>query len=72
MASMKEGVMEIILRVPEDWSPELALAVRALLQQAIDHGCPIVITVRGDAPADEINALQARVRALVQESGLAA
>ena len=64
--------MEIVLRVPEDWSPELALALRALLQQAIDHGCPIVVAVRGDAPADEISSLQARIRAIVQESGLAA
>ncbi len=64
--------MEIVLRVPEDWSPELALALRALLQQAIDHGCPIVITIRGNAPAEEISSLQARIQALVQESGLAA
>lgn len=64
--------MEIILRVPEDWSPDLALAVRALLQQAIDHGCPIVTAIRGDAPAAEISRLQSSIRALVQESGLAA
>jgi hypothetical protein len=67
-ASLKEGVMgEIILRIPDDWSPELALAVRALLQQAIDSGCPIVTAIRGDAPADEIRRLQAGIRALVQE-----
>lgn len=64
--------MEIRLTIPEEWSPEMALALRALLQQAIDHGCPIVVTVRADAPADEISGLQARIRALVQESGLAA
>lgn len=64
--------MKIMLTIPEEWSPELALALRTLLQQAIDHGCPIVVGVRGDAPADEISGLQARIRALVQESGLAA
>ena len=64
--------MKIVLTTPEDWSPELALALRALLQQAIDHGCPIVVSVRGDATADEISGLQARIRALVQDSGLAA
>jgi hypothetical protein len=64
--------MEIALRVPEDWSPGLVLALRALLQQAIDRGCPIVTTVRGDAPADEVRRLQASIQVLVQESGLAA
>ena len=64
--------MEIVLKVPDYWGPELTLAVRALLQQALDHGCPVVTTIRGDAPANEISALQARIRTLVQESGLAA
>lgn len=64
--------MEIVLATPEEWSPELALSLRALLQHGIDHGCPIVVSVRGDAPANEITALQARIRALVEESGLAA
>ena len=64
--------MQIALTTPEEWSPELGLALRSLLQQAIDHGCPIVVSVRADAPADEIGRLQARIRALVQESGLAA
>jgi hypothetical protein len=64
--------MKIVLTIPEEWSPELALALRALLQQAVNHGCPIVVSIRGDATAEEISALQARIRALVQESGLAA
>jgi hypothetical protein len=72
-ASVKEGLMgQIVLRIPEDWSPGLAMAVRALLQQAIDRGCPIVTAIRGDAPADEIGRLQAGIRELVRESGLAA
>ena len=72
-ASMKEGLMgEIVLRIPEDWSPELALAVRALLQQATDRGCPIVTAIRGDGPPDEIRRLQDGIRVLVLESGLAA
>jgi len=64
--------MQITLTAPEGSSPELALALRALLQQAIDGGCPIVVSVRADAPTGEITALQGRIRALVQESGLAA
>jgi hypothetical protein len=64
--------MKIVLTIPEEWSPELALALRALLQQAVNHGCPIVVSIRGDATAEEISALLARIRALVQESGLAA
>ena len=64
--------MKIVLTIPEEWSPDLALALRAMLQQAIDHGCPIVVSVRPDAPADEIGALEARIRTLVEESGLAA
>ncbi len=64
--------MKIELTIPEEWSPELALALRALLQQAIDHGCPIIVSVRADAPAGEISDLQDRIRALVRESGLAA
>ena len=64
--------MNITLTTPDEWSPELALALRALLQQAVDRGCPIVVSVRADARADEISGLQARIRTLVQESGLAA
>jgi hypothetical protein len=64
--------MNIVLTTPDEWSPELVLALRSLLQQAVDHGCPIVVSVRADAPADEITGLQARIRTLVQESGLAA
>jgi len=64
--------MNIVLTTPDDWSPELALTLRALLQQAVDRGCPIVVSVRADAPADEISSLQARIRTLVKESGLAA
>lgn len=64
--------MKIELTIPDEYGPRLALALRALLQQAIDRGCPIVVSVRADAPADEISDLQARIRVLVRESGLAA
>lgn len=64
--------MNIMLTAPEGSSPELALALRVLLQQAIDRGCPIVVSVRADAPEGDIVALRGRIRALVQESGLAA
>jgi hypothetical protein len=64
--------MDIVLTIPDESGPDLALALRALLQQAVDHGCPLVVSVRPDAPSDEIIGLQTRIRTLVRESGLAA
>ena len=50
----------------------VVLAVRALLQQTVSAGYPIVAAVRADATPDQILDLYARLRLLLRESGLAA
>jgi hypothetical protein len=65
------GVMVIELAIPDDWTPGQALAVRALLQQAL-RGYPIIASVRRDATSDQVKDIYDRVGALIRQAGLAA
>ena len=64
--------MTIEIRVPENWTPELTLAMRQLLQAAFDKGLPIITAIRQDATAEDADAIAGRIRRLVNEAGLAA
>jgi hypothetical protein len=66
------GAMLIEITVPEDWSPELALAIRSLFQQAVSGGYPLVTWARGDARPEEVKEVFARIQAMIEASGLAA
>jgi hypothetical protein len=61
----------IEIAVPSSWTPGETLAVRALLQQTVSAGYPIVAAVRPDATPDQILDIYARLRLLLRESGLA-
>jgi len=64
--------MTIEVKVPDEWSPGMALATRALLQEALCSGFPVIACVRPDATPDQVKALYLRVGELIRESGLAA
>jgi hypothetical protein len=64
--------MVIEITVPDDWPPSLALAIRSLFQQAVNGGYPLVTWARPDADPDAVSQAYARIRAMIEESGLAA
>ncbi len=62
----------IEIAVPSSWTVGEALAMRALLQQSVSAGYPIVAAVRPDATPDQIEDVYARLGMLLRERGLAA
>jgi hypothetical protein len=65
-------VKTIEITVPSSWTPGETLAVRALLQQSVSAGFPVVGAIRPDATPDQIADVYARLGLLLRESGLAA
>ena len=63
--------MTIELAVPDEWTPGQALATRALLQQVMRSGLPIITCVRRDATADQVTDIYLRVENLIEGAGLA-
>jgi hypothetical protein len=59
------------IRIPEEWPPELALAVATLVRQSFDKGFPIIVPVRKDASPGQIWAVFERIRMVVEDAGLA-
>lgn len=64
--------MNIEVIVPDDWTPGLTLAMQQLMQRAVRSGWPLITCLRPDATADQIEEIDRQIRALVQDSGLAA
>ena len=64
--------MNIEVIVPDDWPPGLTLAMQQLMQRAVRSGWPLITCLRPDATADQIEEIDRQIRALVQDSGLAA
>jgi hypothetical protein len=64
--------MTIELTIPESWTPGQALAIRALLQQVIDSGHPVVGCVRPDVTPVQFADISRQVRELIRGAGLAA
>ena len=62
----------IEIAVPSSWTVGETLAMRALLQQSVSAGFPIVAAVRPDATPDQIQDIYARLGTLLRERGLAA
>lgn len=61
----------IEIAVPGSWTPGETMALRALLQQSVSAGYPIVAAVRPDATPDQIEDIYARLQRLLRERGLA-
>jgi hypothetical protein len=64
--------MTIEISVPDEWTPGQAVAIRALLQQAIHGGQPLIAAVRADATPDQLREIYRQVGALLREAGMAA
>jgi hypothetical protein len=62
----------IEIAVPSSWTVGETLAVRALLQQSVAAGFPIVAAVRPDATPDQIQDIYTRLGTLLRERGLTA
>ncbi len=64
--------MKIEVVVPDEWTPGLTLAMQQLMQQAVRSGWPLITCLRREATAEQIEEIDHQIRALVQDSGLAA
>lgn len=64
--------MTIEISVPDEWTPGQAIAVRALLQQVMHGGYPLIAAIRADATPDELRDIYGRVEALLRDAGMAA
>ncbi len=64
--------MTIEVEVPAEWSPGQALAARALLQQVLRSGFPVITCVRPDATPEQVEEIYQRIRTLISDTGLAA
>lgn len=64
--------MNIDINVPDEWAPGLTLAIQLLLQHAVRSGRPLITCLSPDATAEQIEAIDHQIRALVRDSGLAA
>jgi len=64
--------MNIEIAVPEEWTAGQALAMRQLLQQAMQTGQPVIAFVRKDASPDKLKEVYDQINALIEEAGLQA
>ncbi len=64
--------MVIEVKVPDNWTPGLALATAELLRRTMKEGLPIVVAIRADATADEVEGVYDGVRDLIREAGMTA
>jgi hypothetical protein len=64
--------MNIEIIVPEEWTPGQALAMRQLLQQAMQTGQPVIAFVRKDVSPDKLKEIYDQINALIEEAGLQA
>jgi hypothetical protein len=64
--------MTIEISVPDEWTPAQAVAVRALLQQAMHGGHPLIAAIRADATPDQLRDIYGQVEALLRDTGMAA
>ncbi len=62
--------MNIELTVPDEWTPGQTLAVRQLLQHAIQTGQPVIAFVRNEASEEQLKEIYDRVHGLIREAGL--
>jgi hypothetical protein len=66
------SAMNIEIAVPEEWTPGQALAMRQLLQQAMQTGQPVIAFVRKDVSPDKLREIYDQINTLIEEAGLQA
>ncbi len=69
LASHRE-IMNIEIAVPEQWTPGQALAVRQLLQHAVDNAQPVIALVRKDITPEQLQDVYGRIKEVIREAGL--
>jgi 3-hydroxyisobutyrate dehydrogenase-like beta-hydroxyacid dehydrogenase len=59
------------IEIPDDWPPGLGLAVAAMIRRSVKQGFPVVVPVRSDTTADQLDAAFSAVSTAIREAGLA-
>jgi len=59
------------VEIPDEWPPGLGLAVAKMIRESLKKGFPVVMPVRRDATADQLEAVFDRVKTVIHEAGLA-
>ena len=67
----KVGSVIVEVEIPDEWPPGLGLAVAKMIRESLKEGFPVVMPVRRDATADQLEAVFDRVKAVIHEAGLA-
>jgi hypothetical protein len=62
----------IEIEIPDGWPPGLGFAVAKMMQQSLKDGFPVVVPVRRDATADQLEAAVHAIKTVIHEAGLAA
>lgn len=63
--------MDIQISVPDDWTPQLTLAMQQLLQHAVHSGWPLITCLRQDVTPEQVQGISQKINALVRDAGLA-
>jgi hypothetical protein len=64
--------MRFEIEIPDEWPPGLALAVARMIRESLKEGLPVVIPVRGDVTADQLDTAFSTATTVIREAGLAA
>ncbi len=64
--------MDIQISVPDEWSPQLTLAMHQLLQHAVHSGWPLITCLRPDVTPQQMQDISQKINALVKDAGLSA
>ncbi len=64
--------MDIQISVPDEWSPQLTLAMQQLLQHAVHSGWPLITCLRPDVTPLQMQDISQKINALVKDAGLSA
>lgn len=64
--------MDIQISVPDEWSPQLTLAMQQLLQHAVHSGWPLITCLRPDVTPQQLQDISQKINALVKDAGLSA
>jgi hypothetical protein len=62
--------MDIRINVPDEWSPQLTLAMQQLMQHAVYSGWPLITTLRPDVTPEQLQDVSHKINTLVRDAGL--
>jgi hypothetical protein len=63
--------MILEVEIPDEWPPGLGLAVAKMIRESLKEGFPVVMPVRRDATADQLEAVFDGLKTIIHDAGLA-